>query len=273
MGDKDLFAKVINKFKCSNKRCYDFLVKAGPKYKDSCLKMCQRMFSEEVFPDSYKDTIHKMVYKGKGTKDKLPNNRFVHCKLWQPRLAEALLVVGGMKEPLVSCSSIYQVGGQAGYSPEELLFTLKSVLVRYHHLNKVLLCHCHDAAKFFDKEVATVTLDVLYRRGVDPKICRLWAKLNDTLIEVRTGVGKTQSAEIGFVIGQGTMGGALASQASLDDGIDGRFHRSQEELSYGLFPMSPLLFQDDILESSQGITEASAANICVERVLIEKRLS
>ena len=179
---------------------------------------------------------------------------------------------GGGSEGAAGVLLLYIPGGGPGRL-QALLFTLKSVLVRYHHLNKVLLYHCHDVAKFFDKEVATLTLDILYRRGVDPKICRLWAKLNDTLIEVRTGVGKTQSAEIGFMIGQGTMGGALASQASLDDGIDGRFHGSQEELSYDLCPMSPLLFQDDILESSRGITEASATNICVERVLIEKRLS
>ena len=53
----------------------------------------------------------------------------------------------------------------------------------------------------------------MYRRQVDPKICRLWAKLNDTRIQVRTGVGTSDKAEIGIVIGQGTMGGALASQA------------------------------------------------------------
>ena len=130
-----------------------------------------------------------------------------------------------------------------------------------------------DVAKLFDKEVATDTLDVMHRRGVNPKICRLWAKLNDTRIEIRTGVGNTKKAEIGLVIGQGTMAGALASQASLDDGIYGQFYGSQEEVKYGSVAMSPLLFQDDLLESSPGITEARAANIRVDKMLKEKRLS
>ena len=182
MADKDLLAKVIHKFKYSKKKSYDFLVKSGPKFKDSCLKLCQRMFREEVFPDSYKDTVLNMVYKGKGNKEQLQNNRFVHCKLWQPRLAEALLVEGGMKEPLVSCSSRYQVGGQAGHRPEELLFVFKSVLARYRSLKRVVVGQCHDVSKFFDKEVAPDTLDTMYRRGVDPKICRLWAKMNDTTL-------------------------------------------------------------------------------------------
>ena len=76
------------------------------------------------------------------------------------------------------------------------------------------------------------TLDVLYRRGVHPKVCRLWAKLNITRIQVRTGVGNTEKEDIGAVIGQGTIGGAIASQGSLDDGIRGQFMGSQEELRY-----------------------------------------
>ena len=155
----------------------------------------------------YKDTVLHMIFKGKGRKEQLPDNRFVHCKMWLPRLAEGLLVEGGMKGPLVEQSSMYQVGGQAGHRPEELLFTFKSVLARYGAIKKVVVGQCHDVAKFFDKEVAADTLDMMYRRQVNPKICRLWAKLNDTRIQVRTGVGNTKKAEIGFVIGQGTMGG------------------------------------------------------------------
>ena len=75
------------------------------------------------------------------------------------------------------------------------------------------------------------------------------------------------------MIRQGTMGGALASQASLDDGISGQFHSSQEELEYGSVEMSPLIFQDDLLEGSPGIVEARAANIRVHRVMLEKRLT
>ena len=52
---KDKDKKVFNKFKTANKKNYDFLVKAGVKFQDLCLTFCQRMFSEETFPDSFKD--------------------------------------------------------------------------------------------------------------------------------------------------------------------------------------------------------------------------
>ena len=126
---------------------------------------------------------------------------------------------------------------------------------------------------FFDKEVASDTMDVLYRRGVDPKVCRLWAKLNETRIQVRTGVGNTEKAEIGTVIGQGTIGGAIASQGSLDDGIRDQFQGSQEEIQHGSVEMGPLIFQDDLLETSPGVIEARAANIRVATVMHQKRLT
>ena len=135
-----------------------------------------------------------------------------------------------------------------------------------------MIAQCHDVSKFLDKEVASDTLDVLYRRGVDPKVCRLWAGLNDTAIQVRTGVGMTDKADIGVVIGQGTIGGALASQASLDDGIHGQFKGTQEEVRYGSVEMGPLIFQDDLLENSPGVKEARAANVKVAAVMKEKRL-
>ena len=58
-------------------------------------------------------------------------------------------------------------------------------------------------------------------RGADPKAIRLWHKLNDkTEIYVKTGVGLTEYTEVGAVVGQGTMDGALLSQAVLDEGTN-----------------------------------------------------
>ena len=105
MVEKDLFEKVLHKFKLPNKRSYDFLCKSGKKFQDSCFKMCQRMFEEEVFPDTFKDTVPHMIFKGKCRKEHLQDNRFVRCKMWLTRLAEGLLVEGGMKGPLAEMLS------------------------------------------------------------------------------------------------------------------------------------------------------------------------
>ena len=54
------------------------------------------------------------------------------------------------------------------------------------------------------------------KRGANPKSIRIWYKLNEgNRIQVRTGAGLSKYAEVGAVVGQGTIGGALGSQAVL----------------------------------------------------------
>ena len=68
------------------------------------------MFQEEVFPDNFNNTTLHMIFKsGKGRREKLTNNRFIHSKSWLPRTAEALCVEEGMKWPLIDKSSFINV--------------------------------------------------------------------------------------------------------------------------------------------------------------------
>ena len=89
---------------------------------------------------------------------------------------------------------------------------------------------------------------------------------------MRTGAGTTDWGEVGPCVGQGTIGGALASQASLDDGIMEQFHGSQEEVTYGSVQVLPILFQDDIFHDSNSLLDARVANIKMDMVMKSKQL-
>ena len=95
-------------------------------------------------------------------------------------------------------------------------------------------------------------------RGADPKAIRLWHKLNDkTEICVKTGVGLTEYTEVGAVVGQGTMGGALVSQAVLDEGTKKLFvPGDKNEINYGSVPMAPCLSQGDIKHGANDLEKA-----------------
>ena len=106
-------------------------------------------------------------------------------------------------------------------------------------------------------------------RGADPKAIRLWHKLNDkTEICVKTGVGLTEYTEVGAVVSQGTVGGALVSQAVLDEGTKELFvPGDKNEINYGSVPMAPCLFQDDIIHGANDLEKALSAR---EAILQEK---
>ena len=85
----------------------------------------------------------------------------------------------------------------------------------------MIILQSFDISSFFAQEMIQDAVLTCRNRGADPKAQkRLWYSLNNnTRIKVRTGAGVTRSREVGAVVGQGMLGGALVSQAVLDDGV------------------------------------------------------
>ena len=273
--DEHLFEAVVAKFRRSKKRNYHFITRAGKLFQDAVFQFCKRMIKVEVFPKSSQDTVLHMIFKGgKGKREVLADNRFIHSKSWLPRTVEALVVMGGLREPLVDQSSKYQVGGQPGHRVEELVFVMKSTIAKYRAEKKQVILQCFDLEKYFDKENIEDAILSCFKRGADPKAIRCWFKLNkETNIQVKTSVGLSKKATVGAVVGQGTMGGALVSQAVLDDGMMEHFQPgSDEELQYGGVKMAPLMFQDDFLHGAGKLEEARRASQKVDLLIKERAL-
>ena len=217
-----------------------------------------------------------MIYKGKGRKEELTNNRFIHCKDWFARAAEGLVVTDGLKPCLLAGSSPYQIGGQPGHRTEEMIFVLKSVIGKLRMENRQIILQSYDVQKFFDKEMIEDAVLTCLRRGAGVPAVRLWYKLNsDTKIQVRTAAGATPWGEVGAVVGQGTIGGALISQAVLDDAVMDSFPLagSSEMLQYGSVPLAPLMWVDDMLNSCESIEQARQANIKINNLIKERGLN
>ena len=71
----------------------------------------------------------------------------------------------------------------------------------------------------------------------------------------------SEFTDAGAVVGQGTLGGALVSQAVLDKGISEQFAPGGgDELTYGSVPIAPIIFQDDVIHGAEGVEEARTAN-------------
>ena len=218
---KETFENMIQKFKKSRKRTYDFLTRANPKFQDVVFKFCEKMFKEEIFPDDFQNTTLHMVFKGGSLrKEILSHNRFVHCKGFFARVAEGLVVEDGLKQPLIEGSSMYQIGGQPGHRTEELVFVMKSIIAKYMMEDKVIILKLYDISNFFDKEMIEDAILTCKKRNADPKSIRLWFKMNEqTRIQVKTSSGMSKFEKVGAVLGQGTLGSAIISQAVLDEGV------------------------------------------------------
>ena len=124
------------------------------------------MIEEATFPAEFKETTLHMIFKNKGRKENLSDNRFIHSKTWLPRLVEGLIVEEGMKEALVKNSSMFQIGGQPGHRPEEHLFVMKSLIAKKKAERKPMVIQCWDISKFFDKErISDAISDMLEKKS------------------------------------------------------------------------------------------------------------
>ena len=203
---------------------------------------------------------------------KLSNHRFIHTKEEVPKAFEHI-VVSKAKPKIVQGCTKFQIGAIPKHQSQEHLFTLKSVMSWYEKLKTPLILQLFDISKYFDKENLQDGLNTLYNCGINGKLYRIIYELNrKTILKVKTGVGLSESVELGENITQGSIGGALFSTVNLDYTLDLHFKKSQYEISYSQVRLQPLIFQDDISRVTSSLEDAQAGNILVEACMESKLL-
>ena len=65
--EEDDFNEVLKKFSIKDTKTYDFLLKAGDKYKKDMFKLCKRVIENEEIPDNFRKTTLYMIWKSKGS--------------------------------------------------------------------------------------------------------------------------------------------------------------------------------------------------------------
>ena len=110
---------------------------------------------------------------------------------------------------------------------------------------------------FFDREDIKDVMAAMEEMGVNRKAARVWYRLNEkTEIKVKTAVGLTETVEVGALVGQGSSGAAVASQAMIDMGLKEYFAGSADEMYYGSVRFESAAFQDDILKPNCDVASA-----------------
>ena len=270
--DQDDFMKVLGKFGSKRTKTYDFLLKAGERYKDAMFLLCKRMIDDEEFPSSFRKTILHMIGKRSGLQCILKNNRFLHMKQVLCRSIDAL-VVDKMRPPLINSATIYQLGGLPGHSILEHLITLKMIMARVEDIGIGIIFLIVDIMSYFDKEDIYDCLETMETLKVNKKAARLWFKLNqDTEVAVKMPCGMTETAKVGDCLAQGTSSAGLVSQANLDHGLNRYFSGSKDVLCYGGIRIQPLSFQDDIGSPCSDVSMARVQSTFISSIFQEKTL-
>ena len=270
--DKDFFM-TLSKFESTNSTSYDFITKAGIKFKLAVFKLCKRLIESEIFPSRFNLTTLVQLHK-KGSARRLENHRFLHLKEWPAKLTEAL-AVRGMKADIFKAGTKFQIGGCPGQRTVFHLFVIKSLIALRLKFGEACFLTLLDIIKYFDKQSLVDACDALFKAKVNNKLFRVWYKLNEhTEIQVRMGGGGLSARGLaGPVTGQGGKAAALASALNLDLGVNSYFHGSKDEESYGTIRLQPLSYCDDLIRATKDMNTMRAGNFKFSSLAAGKQLS
>ena len=269
--DEDYFM-TLAKFESKNSTTYDFITKAGIRFKLAFFKLCKRFIYSESFPSRFNLTTLIQIPK-QGSAQWLENFRFLHIKEWAAQLVEAL-TVRGMKSEIFSAGTQFQIGGCPGQRTAFHLFVIKSLIALKLKLGQALFLTLLDIIKYFDKQSLVDACDALNTAKANRKLVRVWYKLNEhTEIQVQLGGGCMSARGLaGPCTGQGGSGAALASALNLDLGVNTYFCGSKDEDNYGKVRLQPLSFVDDLIRANPDMNSMRAGNWKFSSLAAEKQL-
>ena len=89
--DKKVYKAVIKDIKKKNKGMFKLLNNAGNKYKRAIYHYMNRIISDEETPKAFALTWLIAIWKKKGSALDLNQMRYIHTKLWDVKLCEALV--------------------------------------------------------------------------------------------------------------------------------------------------------------------------------------
>ena len=220
---------------------------AGSKYRKAIYHYMNRIIRDEETPTAFALTWLIAIWKKKGSALDLNQMRYIHTKLWDAKLCEAL-VTRNMKGKIVKACPNIQIGGMPNSSSVEHLVTLKTWMRMLEESKGIGIINTFDMEKFFDKESL---IDIMFTLSKKADI----SDKDYTKIAVRTSVGESKTELIKNSVGQGSFGAALASSINIGCAIQDTL-KNKKNASIGHLNLNALVMQDDIVKVSTNLEDA-----------------
>ena len=209
---KEELEKAIQNLK--TKKASDFnnmkneLIKyGGGKLKSSLLTLLNEVLRKAEVPERWKVMIIKSIYKNKGKRNEMANQRGIFLTSVISKIFERILL-NRSKEVLEENMSPFQCGGRSGRGIVDHLFTVRALIDEARYYNRDLYMYYGDLEKCFDKLWLRDSIIEVWKAGVPAREVMLIYKMNEEAnIVVDTPFGRTEKVRLREVVRQGTIWG------------------------------------------------------------------
>ena len=244
---------------------------------NSLLCLFNNIKEELTIPDFFQNMKITSIYKSKGLKTLLSNERSIF-NLSKPRNLIDKLIYENIYKIIDQNMSCSNVGGRRGRSMRDQLFIIYSIINEVvHGKGKNIDIQSTDIVQAFDKMNFYETHNDLWDVGIQDKMFALIAQLDRTCkVSVKTPCGETEKFTLNDLIMQGSTFGSIKCSVQID--TLGREHVSKDTglvlYSYkNMVDIPPLCLADDILGVSNCGIESIELNAAINAKVESKKLN
>ena len=182
----------------------------------SLLMLCNKMKSEMAVPRFLINTNITSIYKNKGNKDDLENDRGIFGVTKVRSIVEKL-IYEEVYDKIDTAMSDSNVGARRKRNIRDNLFALYSTINDAIRSRKDIDIQFYDLAKCFDSMWAEETMNDLYDVGVkDEKFAFISLMNENCKVRVKTPVGDTEQFELSRIEMQGTVPAPIKCAVQID---------------------------------------------------------
>ena len=246
----------------------EVFIDGGAKLQHSILDLFNFVKHENGMPHQWTKVQVSTMYKHKGKRNRLVNQRGIFLKQVLSKMYGKL----NMNRASNAMEGIdkSQAGGRLNRSTADQTYMLRAAVDHSIYLDQPLFITLYDYSQCLDSLWLTDCLLSLIKVGVDKKIVSILQKLNETCnIVVKTPVGVTEEFEMNSIVQQGSVSGGALCIASTGEISEQNLGKGCQ---IGIAILKALAFVDDIATLSRDHVDAYQSHRCVEWFSAKKRL-
>ena len=220
----------------------EVFINGGNMMKEYMLKLFNHIKEENGMPKQWTQVQVSTLFKNKGSKKKLVNQRGIFLKQVLSKMY-GKMNMNRASEAMKTMDKC-QAGGQEERSTADQTYLFRAAIDHCKYMGQPLFVTLYDYSQCFDSLWLTDCLLSMAKVGVDTEVVDILRKLNETCnITVKTPVGMTDEFTMSSIVQQGSVsGGALCVSSTAEI--------SEEDLGkgyqIGTAILKALAFVDDI---------------------------
>ena len=223
----------------------EFLKRGGSGIAKAIHCIIKTVWKEEAVPLQWNESIITSVWKNKGDREMMKNQRGISVSSSIAMILEE--IVNDRILDVVKFSPA-QGGGVKNYSTCDHVFLLRSIITYSIKMHRQMIITFYDVAKAYDHAEREDMMHVMWKKGLKGKLWRIMCALNENLTSrIKTPHGMTRQIqrEVGGKQGGKIMCSTFAK--TMDTLAEDMYENDEVGITIKETKISALLFVDDVI--------------------------